>query len=162
VLALIAWMSAVGAGCIAARGGPPQHGLPLYREDPALAREVEAIAGEWCLADRGAPQPDHAFTTDGCSAFPDGGWAACCVEHDIVYWCGGTQAARLAADRALRACVAEVAPSFLASLMYAGVRVGGPPWTGAPWRWGYGFSARVPYVPEPPLVTDPAPHADPR
>jgi len=45
------------------------------------------------------------FTTDGCSAFPDGTpahrdlWLNCCIQHDLAYWKGGTHTERLNADR---------------------------------------------------------------
>ena len=51
------------------------------------------------------------FTSDGCSAFPDGTpsqktlWLECCYEHDYAYWKGGTREERAEADQALRACV---------------------------------------------------------
>jgi len=41
------------------------------------------------------------FTTDGCSAFPDGTfkqnelWLSCCVAHDYAYWQGGTYSQRV-------------------------------------------------------------------
>jgi len=86
------------------------------------------------------------FTTDGCSAFPDGTlaqksiWANCCVRHDLAYWKGGTHKQRLQADEALAACVAEVGEPEIARMMLAGVRVGGGPWWPTPYRWGYGWS----------------------
>ena len=52
-----------------------------------------------------------AFTSDGCSGFPDGTriqpmlWNACCLEHDIAYWLGGSRTDRLRADEALHECL---------------------------------------------------------
>lgn len=91
--------------------------------------------------------PDLArFTTDGCSLFPDRSslsktdWCACCLAHDLAYWRGGTFDERLAADRALQACVGAAAQgAVLPQLMYAGVRVGGAPVLPTPFRWGYGW-----------------------
>lgn len=86
-----------------------------------------------------------AFTSDGCSAFPDGTpsqnalWLACCTAHDRAYWRGGSYADRLAADQALEQCVADVGEPEIALLMLAGVRVGGSPLFPTPFRWGYGW-----------------------
>ena len=85
------------------------------------------------------------FSTDGCSMFMDGPvwapnrWRHCCVAHDLAYWQGGTQAQRLAADQALRACVARAQDDFTADTMYAGVRWGGHPDWPVSYRWGYGW-----------------------
>ena len=86
------------------------------------------------------------FTTDGCSAFPDGTfeqkelWLACCTAHDYAYWQGGTYDERLAADEQLQVCVADVGEPKIAKLMLAGVRVGGSPYFPTSFRWGYGWS----------------------
>ena len=43
------------------------------------------------------------FTSDGCSAFPDGTmadnelWLACCEKHDLAYWQGGSYTAAICA-----------------------------------------------------------------
>ena len=86
------------------------------------------------------------FTTDGCSLFPDRSlamhkdWCACCVAHDLLYWRGGAAQERLQADLTLRACVTQVSgDAALANLMYAGVRIGGTPYTLSWFRWGYGW-----------------------
>ena len=85
------------------------------------------------------------FTSDGCSAFPDGTleqqdlWLKCCVDHDKAYWKGGTDQQRLDADENLRSCVADVGKPMIAELMQAGVRVGGSPYLPAQFRWGYGW-----------------------
>jgi hypothetical protein len=85
------------------------------------------------------------FTSDGCSKFPDGtpenptAWRQCCIQHDILYWKGGTQGERSAADRGLYECVSRAGYPETAALMYAGVRVGGSPFVKTPWRWGYGW-----------------------
>jgi hypothetical protein len=85
------------------------------------------------------------FTSDGCSVFPDGTfdqkelWLACCTNHDYAYWQGGTYQKRLIADKQLRQCVAKVGEPQIASLMLAGVRVGGSPYFPTSFRWGYGW-----------------------
>ena len=86
------------------------------------------------------------FTSDGCSAFPDGTleqnklWLNCCVEHDKAYWKGGTYGQRRQADKALEVCVAKVGEPEVAKLMLVGVRVGGTPYLPTTFRWGYGWS----------------------
>ncbi|MCW8962465.1 MAG: hypothetical protein OQL16_01620 [Gammaproteobacteria bacterium] len=93
------------------------------------------------------------FTTDGCSAFPDGTigqkslWVNCCIRHDLAYWKGGSYDERLAADQALKACVSRVGEPEIANLMLAGVRVGGSPFYPMPYRWGYGWSYLRGYKP---------------
>lgn len=85
------------------------------------------------------------FTTDGCSAFPDGTikqqsiWVNCCIRHDLAYWKGGTYEDRLQADIELRACVHKVGEPEIALIMLAGVRVGGSPYYPTSYRWGYGW-----------------------
>lgn len=85
------------------------------------------------------------FTSDGCSAFPDGTpaqqslWARCCIRHDLAYWKGGDFQQRIEADRDLARCVSQVGEPALAELMLAGVRVGGSPYWPTPFRWGYGW-----------------------
>ena len=85
------------------------------------------------------------FTSDGCSAFPDGTfdqgelWLSCCIEHDIAYWQGGTSQQRLVSDQQLQQCVSLVGEPHIATLMLVGVRIGGSPYFPTPFRWGYGW-----------------------
>ncbi|WP_082800638.1 hypothetical protein [Neptuniibacter pectenicola] len=85
------------------------------------------------------------FTSDGCSAFPDGTlehrqlWLRCCTAHDYAYWKGGSYQERVQADKALNRCVAEVGEPELGLLMLAGVRIGGTPFFPTTFRWGYGW-----------------------
>ncbi len=88
----------------------------------------------------------RAFTSDGCSLFPDSSliarddWCSCCFEHDLVYWRGGTYEQREDADLSLKECVLEKSGSEqLASMMHAGVRAGGSPYFYNWYRWGYGW-----------------------
>jgi hypothetical protein len=109
-------------------------------------------ARQQCLAASPGDLPPVAFTTDGCSAFPDGCWRDCCVAHDMAYWCGGSRQERARADREFRRCLACRQSALLAWTMWAGVRAGGHPVWPAPWRWGYGrpWSGRYPAsVPRP-------------
>ena len=87
------------------------------------------------------------FTTDGCSLSPDGTpadpdkWCECCVEHDKLYWKGGTYTDRLNADIALGKCVTEDSGSaVLGNAYFLGVRIGGSPYFDTPFRWGYGWN----------------------
>jgi hypothetical protein len=86
------------------------------------------------------------FTSDGCSAFPDGTfaqnklWLSCCTAHDYAYWQGGTYEERLIADKQLQQCVFNVGEPQIANLMLTGVRVGGSPYLPTSFRWGYGWS----------------------
>ncbi len=124
---------------LAACRGPEHHTVPPYRDDPAAAAQLEQRAVAACAATAhpdGAPE--QRFVTDGCSVSLDGTWVACCVEHDIPYWCGGTSAARAAADAALQSCVAEKESSGLGLAMKLVVWVGGHPVWPSSWRWGYG------------------------
>lgn len=103
------------------------------------------------------------FTSDGCSAFPNGTlaqqslWLSCCTTHDKAYWQGGTRQQRLDADLALQQCVADTGEPIIAELMLAGVRVGGSPYWPTEFRWGYGRPYPQGYdVPLPnPLPTTP-------
>lgn len=85
------------------------------------------------------------FTTDGCSAFPDGTmaqnelWLDCCLAHDRAYWKGGTSAERERADDELKSCVAKSGELEIAAVMLLGVRVGGSPYLPTRFRWGYGW-----------------------
>jgi len=86
-----------------------------------------------------------SFTSDGCSAFPDGTeeqktlWHQCCFAHDKSYWQGGSYSEREKADFELRSCVAGVGEPAVAVVMLAGVRVGGTPIYPTEFRWGYGW-----------------------
>ena len=85
------------------------------------------------------------FSSDGCSLFPDGTaeenalWMNCCIVHDLAYWKGGSRQQRLLADEALHQCVQQVGEGEIASVMLAGVRVGGSPYWPSNFRWGYGW-----------------------
>ncbi len=117
---------------------PANHTVEPYRSDPQRAAQLEQDAQQLCLQSVTIGAPARPFVTDGCSLWPDGNWAECCVAHDIPYWCGGTARQRRDADRALRACVANRASAWMGALMYAGPRIGGHPLVPFHWRWGFG------------------------
>ncbi|WP_239923486.1 FAD-binding oxidoreductase [Agaribacterium haliotis] len=85
------------------------------------------------------------FTSDGCSAFPDGTseqeklWLECCTAHDFAYWQGGSYLQRIEADVALQQCVSGLGEHSVALIMLAGVRIGGSPYFPTQFRWGYGW-----------------------
>jgi hypothetical protein len=93
------------------------------------------------------------FSTDGCSAFPEGTiaqqslWFDCCISHDLAYWKGGSFAQRQQADLELGQCVARLGEPDIAQLMYRGVRIGGTPHIPTPFRWGYGWPFARGYKP---------------
>ena len=130
------------ASTVATACTPTRSRLQPYRDDAVAAARLAREAQKICACVRGDDDlPSHPFTTDGCSMSPDGNWAACCVEHDIAYWCGGTADERRQADRRLAACaVARHHSKCFGQLVYLWVRSGGVPWEPFPWRWGYGWS----------------------
>jgi hypothetical protein len=103
----------------------------------------------WCVAPYASavqePEQLQAFSSDGCSMFPNGTlqeqalWLDCCTAHDRAYWLGGTYQERLKADEDLRLCVADLGQRAVATVMLLGVRVGGSPYWPTSYRWGYGW-----------------------
>ena len=85
------------------------------------------------------------FTSDGCSSFANGTfshkslWLHCCMQHDLVYWKGGSETQKKTADRELERCVTKVGEPQIAKLMLVGVKVGGTPHLDTSYRWGYGW-----------------------
>ena len=127
--------AALVAGCT-----PHRHADRFYEMDPAQLLALEQRAAAQCQTTRPDGRlPPHPFTTDGCSAWPDHTWSDCCVEHDIIYWCGGNAELRRRADGGLRDCVAQRGHPSVAEVMHFGVRLGGAPWLPFSWRWGYGW-----------------------
>jgi len=98
---------------------------------------------------------DYPFTTDGCSGGLTAGWRLVlgrdppwndlCVEHDKLYWPGGSAYQRQEADRRLREAVRARGYPVVAVLMWIAVRIGGHPLLPLPWRWGYGWRWPRPY-----------------
>lgn len=117
---------------------------PYIKEKPKR-NALELLAENYCCQKRMVPGsshpaqlPDYIYTTDGCSRWPDGSWTVCCVVHDISYWCGGSDEDRNEADELLKQCANEKA-TWMGSIIYPAVRIGGMPWLPTPWRWGYGW-----------------------
>lgn len=110
---------------------------PEGRDVHSLPARALAICS--CLR-AGQGLPRRPFTTDVCSVSPDRNYGACCIDHDIAYWCGGREGDRLEADHRLALCVQEHGHSpRYAELVRRTVRVGGGPWSPFPWRWAYGW-----------------------
>lgn len=109
--------------------------------DTKKESQLEADASRMCLIRRGSVQkvPTRPFRTDGCSLWPDGNWQACCIVHDMVYWCGGDRTFRKQADTELRACVSSSGHRVIGSLMWLGTPAGGLRIWPTPMRWGYGW-----------------------
>ena len=136
--------TAATSACLALAVGcatPTRHVPEPWASDPVAGAALTERAATTCVASgrNGGVQPVRPFVTDGCSRFPDTDWnTACCVEHDLAYWCGGTAADREAADATFGACVAAKAGGFMGWFMETGVRVGGHPIFPSSYRWGYG------------------------
>lgn len=112
----------------------------------------------------GIPEFDPARHSDGCSGGMSAAyarlpqwvherfgetlpWHDCCVEHDRAYYYGGNREQKLAADEALKRCVAatlqdEQAGLLLGLAMQMAVTIGGQPYFATPYRWGYGADFR--------------------
>ncbi|MGD9417589.1 MAG: FAD-binding oxidoreductase [Verrucomicrobiota bacterium JB025] len=104
-----------------------------------------AFAASLLLASCATTTYPKSFTTDGCSAFPDGtpsdptAWRHHCVEHDRAYWAGGTREQRREADRNLANRITADGRPIVGTLTWLGTRVGGHPLLPTPWRWGYAW-----------------------
>lgn len=117
-----------------------------FRASARIAR-LAAVAATFVMLDASAAEPRlAAFTTDGCSLFPDrapvgnADWCHCCLAHDLAYWRGGTKEDKLRADEALRTCVrGATGDKALADVMFTGVQTAGGPQYNTPYRWGYGW-----------------------
>lgn len=61
------------------------------------------------------------------------------MQHDWLYWQGGSRRARKKADRAFYKCLRTTTNRRLALVRWLGVRLGGVGFLPTPWRWGYGW-----------------------
>lgn len=66
-------------------------------------------------------------------------WHNDCVEHDYVYYGGGTWKDRKIADTELMRAVAKRGYPYWAIIMYLAVRFGGHPLYPLPWRWEFKY-----------------------
>ena len=70
------------------------------------------------------------FVSDYCTMYPEGTfgkpdqWKHCCLEHDLYFWAGGSQADRDQSDLGLKECVMKTGNVVQARLIYWGVRAG--------------------------------------
>lgn len=96
------------------------------------------------------------FQSNGCSkfsryiAYPNiEKWGLCCVQHDIVYWKGGTSEDRYKADQRLQNCIIEVGEPNIARLVFWGVRAAAVSSSAENdlWHWGYGWKVPRGYAP---------------
>ncbi len=86
-------------------------------------------------------EPPADFKGDGCTMFPDGDYADCCLAHDREYFRGGTAKERRTADKRLYQCVKAKkgwGHAVIAPIMWLGVRIGGVEFLPTPFRWGFG------------------------
>jgi hypothetical protein len=122
--------------------GPQHHTPEPYRSDSEAAAALSQRAAEYCAeANPDTPRPTRPFVTDGCSRFIDAEWdLACCIEHDIRYWCGGSADQRAAADAEFGECVAANTSVAVGAGVELGTRVGGHPSWPTSYRWGYGHA----------------------
>ncbi len=107
--------------------------VPLPPPGPHLAAWTDAMS-DGCSAPKLAGVRVVAFTPAE---------TACCVVHDKAYYYGGTATARLAADRALRACFVRAGSGTIRSeKAFLAVRAaGGPEWM-QPYSWDFGEGLR--------------------
>lgn len=66
----------------------------------------------------------------------------CCVEHDYVYWRGGSSEERLKADESLKACVSRAESPALGRVYFDAVRIGGSSVFKTNFYWGYGWELK--------------------
>jgi hypothetical protein len=85
------------------------------------------------------------FYTDLCTFFPEGTrlepklWEECCVQHDLVYWAGGSKDQQNLSDKELKQCVTNKAGKMWGNLMYRGVRMGHLSPIKSEMKWGHGW-----------------------
>lgn len=95
------------------------------------------------------------FTSDGCSASPDGvpltsksqAWLDCCIDHDLEYWGGGSKSDKRSADSKFKKCIQDKGYESVAYLYHKSVSVVPSAKTNFTYRWGYGWNYKRPYKP---------------
>ena len=86
------------------------------------------------------PFPE-GYVSDGCTRFPEGKYADCCVEHDLDYYYGGSWRERWRSDKRLYKCVKSKGGfkhGVLAIMMWTAVRGLGSPIFPFKFKWGFG------------------------
>lgn len=150
--AVVSVLGLLAVGCV-----PMRHTIQPYASDPVQAQLLEVRASAECSSTRtDGALPPYGFTTDGCTFWLDSVWRECCIQHDVAYWCGGSEIARADADRRLRDCVASAGHPMASAWMYYGARLGGSPTLPFSWRWGYGWKWPYSYDPPNPATSAPA------
>ena len=89
--------------------------------------------------------PPKTFESDGCSSWLQE-WKGkslypACFKHDLKYWAGrkGEEIERLVADAELAIDVAkDTGSTYMAQVLFNGVRAGGTDKFKLPFSWGYG------------------------
>jgi hypothetical protein len=100
------------------------------------------------------------FVTDGCTMFLDGTpskpglWRPCCVEHDLRYWFGGSEADMNNTDLRLKECVQKLAGDYWATLIYNGVRAGHYSPIKNKYYWSWAWSVKREKTPLTPAETE--------
>lgn len=109
--------------------------LPSGEWTPATDKETAEIAAAYYNGEvKIAP---NAERSDGCTAFPDGKWRHCCVEHDRVFMKPYTEEELAEANAELRRCVTRTPGCIfcivISWVMWFGVTVGNRPWARRLW-----------------------------
>jgi hypothetical protein len=144
---VLRWIAVACAGALGC-AGPTRHTAEPYASDPGAALALAARASQYCSAlyPSEDQQPTKPFVTDGCSKWFDRDWdLACCVTHDIAYWCGGTREERRQVDLEFGECVGANTSQSIGVAMRLGVGLGGHPLFPTTYRWGYGHAYRASY-----------------
>jgi len=106
-------------------------------------------------AAQSSPLPPRPFYFDGCTGFPD--WLPfhnfyeACLNHDIAYWLGGSEADRLETNRRFAEAMKESGPLgwLLSPVTYYAMHYGGNNFMsqyvlGS--NWGFGWNTTDPWL----------------
>jgi hypothetical protein len=114
---------------------------------PTDTTEAHQAHATTYLAQHNLPEPDYPFTRDGCTLFPDQlpghDFYQACLDHDIAYWAGGSEALRHEVNLAFHEAITHTGHlgPVLAPIMYYAVTYlgnnGVSRTVGS--HWGYGW-----------------------
>jgi hypothetical protein len=110
-----------------------------------MFRAILFLFSLFSLAACSTTRPIKPFVSDGCTCSPDGNlsnpkaWEKCCVQHDSLYWQGGSRVDRKVADSLLCDCISKTGNPKKAKAYYRVVRTVGGAWIPVYWRWGFGY-----------------------